>query len=174
MHRRTAAYAGSVMLRAEGRGSTRTCFKSRKYAIQRRPAYRRKTPRSSLRRQTLVDLQVWRQIRISDLHLNTAVISSQGFRNPIQDASRTALMLTFLPCCYPISGLHSQSLPLVSQLNVSDFFRVALITPPPIGERSIVMSVSVSLCVCVCVCLSVRDHIFVTTSSIFTGPLLAA
>ena len=135
MHRRTAAYAGSVMLRAEGRGSTRTCFKSRKYAIQRRPAYRRKTPRSSLRRQTLVDLQVWRQIRISDLHLNTAVISSQGFRNPIQDASRTALMLTFLPCCYPISGLHSQSLPLVSQLNVSDFFRVALITPPPIGER---------------------------------------
>jgi len=170
MHRRTAAYAGSVMLRAEGRGSTRTCFKRRNYAIQRRPAYRRKTPRSSLRRQTLVDLQVWRQIRISDLHLNTAVISSQGFRNPIQDASRTALMPTFLPCCYPISGLHSQSLPLVSQLNVSDFFRVALITPPPIGERSIVMSVSV----CLCVCWSVRDHIFVTTSPIFTCPLLAA
>jgi len=36
--------------------------------------------------------------------------------------------------------------------------------PPPIGERSIAMSV----CVCMCACLSVRDHISVTTRLIFT------
>jgi len=35
-----------------------------------------------------------------------------------------------------------------------------LVTLPPIGERSIVMSV--------CVCLSVRDHIFGTTRPIFS------
>ena len=39
----------------------------------------------------------------------------------------------------------------------------SVITPPPIGERSIVMSVSV----CLCVCLPVRDHIFGTTPPIF-------
>ena len=38
-----------------------------------------------------------------------------------------------------------------------------LVTPPPIGERSIVMSVSV------CVCLSVHDHIFGTARPIFTN-----
>ena len=37
-------------------------------------------------------------------------------------------------------------------------------TPPPTGERSIVMRVSV----CVCVCVFVRDHIFGTTRPIFT------
>jgi len=36
--------------------------------------------------------------------------------------------------------------------------------PPPIGERSIVMSVSV----CLCMCVSLRDHIFGTTRPIFT------
>jgi len=41
------------------------------------------------------------------------------------------------------------------------------ITPPAIGERSIVMSVCV--CVCVCVCLSVCDHISGTTRPIFTN-----
>jgi len=35
-----------------------------------------------------------------------------------------------------------------------------VITPPLIGERSIVVSVSVCLCVYVCVCLFVHDHIF--------------
>ena len=40
----------------------------------------------------------------------------------------------------------------------------SLITPTPIEERRIVMSVSV----CLCVCLSVRDHIFGTTRPIFT------
>ena len=64
----------------------------------------------------------------------------------------------------------------------------AIITPPPIRERSIVMSVCVCACacvracvrvrararararacVCVCVCLSVLDHIFGTTRPIFT------
>ena len=39
-----------------------------------------------------------------------------------------------------------------------------VITPPPLGERSIVMSVSV----CLSVCLSVRDHILGTTRPIFT------
>ena len=39
-----------------------------------------------------------------------------------------------------------------------------IFTPPPIGERSIVMSVSV----CLCVCVLVRDHIFGTTRPIFT------
>jgi len=39
--------------------------------------------------------------------------------------------------------------------------RTDIFTPPPIGERSIVMSVSV------CVCLSVRDHIFGNTHPIF-------
>jgi len=39
-----------------------------------------------------------------------------------------------------------------------------LITPPPIGERSIVMSVSV----CLCACLSVLEHIFRTTRPILT------
>jgi len=38
-----------------------------------------------------------------------------------------------------------------------------IITPPPIGERSIVMSMSV----CVCVYLSVRNHVFVTSHPIF-------
>ena len=38
------------------------------------------------------------------------------------------------------------------------------ITPPPIGKRSIVMSVSV----CLSVCLSVREHVFGTTPPIFT------
>jgi len=38
------------------------------------------------------------------------------------------------------------------------------VTPPPIAELSIVMSVSV----CLCVCLSVRDDIFGTTRPIFT------
>ena len=36
------------------------------------------------------------------------------------------------------------------------------IITPPVGERSIVMSVSV------CVCVFVRDHIFGTTRLIFT------
>ena len=44
----------------------------------------------------------------------------------------------------------------------------AFVTPPPTGERSIVMSVFVCVCVCVCVCLSVRDHISGTTRPIFT------
>jgi len=44
-----------------------------------------------------------------------------------------------------------------------------LITPPLIGEQSIVMSVSVFLCLCVC--LSVGDHIFGTTRPIFTNIL---
>jgi len=39
-----------------------------------------------------------------------------------------------------------------------------VITPPPIGKRSIVMSVSV----CLSVCLSVREHVFGTTRPIFT------
>ena len=39
-----------------------------------------------------------------------------------------------------------------------------IVTSPPMGERSIVMSVSV----CLCVCLSVRDHIFGTARPIFT------
>ena len=39
-----------------------------------------------------------------------------------------------------------------------------IITPRPIGELSIVMSVSV--CVSVCVCWSVRDHVFGTTPPI--------
>ena len=32
----------------------------------------------------------------------------------------------------------------------------SIVTPPPIGKRSIVMSVSV--CLSVCVCVFVRDH----------------
>jgi len=44
-----------------------------------------------------------------------------------------------------------------------------LITPPPIGERSIVVSMSVCVYVCVCMCLSVHDHIFGTTRPIFTN-----
>jgi len=40
-----------------------------------------------------------------------------------------------------------------------------LVTPPLLGERSIVMSVSV----CLCMCLSVRDHIFGTTRPIFAN-----
>ena len=39
---------------------------------------------------------------------------------------------------------------------------VDLVHPPPIGERSIVMSASV------CVCLSVHDHTFGTTRPIFS------
>jgi len=41
-----------------------------------------------------------------------------------------------------------------------------VITPPPIRQRSIVMSVSV--CLSLCVCLSLRDHISRTTRPIFT------
>jgi len=44
-----------------------------------------------------------------------------------------------------------------------------IFTPPPIGERRIVMSMSVCQCVCVCVCLSmIHDHIFGTTRPIVT------
>jgi len=45
-----------------------------------------------------------------------------------------------------------------------------IITPPPIGERSIVMtmSVCVSVCLSVCVCLSVREHTSGNTRPIFT------
>jgi len=39
---------------------------------------------------------------------------------------------------------------------------------PPMGKRSIVMSVSACVCICVCVCPSVRDHIFGTSRPIFT------
>jgi len=39
-----------------------------------------------------------------------------------------------------------------------------IITPDPIWERSIVMSVSV----CLCACLSVRDHVFRAARPIFT------
>ena len=46
----------------------------------------------------------------------------------------------------------------------------AVITPPPIVERSIVMGVSV--CLCACVCLSARGHIFGTTRPIFTKFLM--
>jgi len=44
-------------------------------------------------------------------------------------------------------------------------------TPPPTGERSIVMSVSVCLCLSMCafVCLSVRDHTFGITRPIFAS-----
>jgi len=42
--------------------------------------------------------------------------------------------------------------------NLSVNYPVFVSTPPPIEERSIVMSVSVSLFVCVCVC--VRNHIY--------------
>jgi len=49
-----------------------------------------------------------------------------------------------------------QSLPVVDTLNI--------ITPPPMGKRSIVMSVSV----CVCVYLSVRDNIFGISHPVFT------
>ena len=60
--------------------------------------------------------------------------------------------------CGGASGPHCQSkvLPRVSILVV--------IVPPPIGERSIVMSVSV----CLCACLSVLEHIFRTTRPILT------
>ena len=45
-----------------------------------------------------------------------------------------------------------------------------VITPPPIGELSIVMSVSVCAHVCLCLCvLSVRDQIFGITRPIFTN-----
>jgi len=44
-------------------------------------------------------------------------------------------------------------------------FRCRLVTPPPIGERSIVTSVSV----CLSVCVFVRDHISGTTRPIFTN-----
>jgi len=43
-----------------------------------------------------------------------------------------------------------------------------IIIPPPIGERSIVISVSV----CLCVCLSVHNHIFGTTCPTFSLPFL--
>ena len=42
-----------------------------------------------------------------------------------------------------------------------------VVTPPPIGEPSVVMSI-VCLSVCVCVCLFIRDHLFGTTRPTFT------
>jgi len=50
--------------------------------------------------------------------------------------------------------------------NTRSLFRI--ITPHPIGERSIVMSVSVCVSVCLRVRLSVDDHISGTTHPIFT------
>jgi len=48
--------------------------------------------------------------------------------------------------------------------DVTHIKRVQTVTTPPIGERSIVMSVSV----CLSLCLSVRDHIFGSTRPIVT------
>ena len=44
----------------------------------------------------------------------------------------------------------------MSVRNVLNGFCFSFVTPPSIGEQSIVMSMSV--CVCVCVCLSVRSY----------------
>ena len=41
--------------------------------------------------------------------------------------------------------------PYTEPANVDESCDIALITPPPIGERSIVMNMSVCLSVCVCV-----------------------
>ena len=58
---------------------------------------------------------------------------------------------------------------IVYLLVVNKFFSLSLfLSGNPIGKRSIVMSVSVCLSVCVPVCLYVRNHIFITTSPIFT------
>jgi len=48
-----------------------------------------------------------------------------------------------------------------STMHITHQCVINISTPPPIGERSIVMSVSV--------CLSVRHHIFGTTRPIFTS-----
>ena len=39
---------------------------------------------------------------------------------------------------------------------------------PPVGERSIAISLSVSVCLSVCLCLSVHHHISETAGPIFT------
>jgi len=58
---------------------------------------------------------------------------------------------------------------IVYLLVVNKFLSLSLfLSGNPIGKRSIVMSVSVCLSVCVPVCLYVRNHIFITTSPIFT------
>ena len=50
---------------------------------------------------------------------------------------------------------------------INAVIRPILITPPPVGERSIVMSMSVCVSVCLRVCLSVRDNIFEIARPIF-------
>jgi len=51
-----------------------------------------------------------------------------------------------------------------AQLSSTGYLYLFIITPPPAGELSIVMSMSVGLSVC----LSVREHISRTTRAIFT------
>jgi len=46
---------------------------------------------------------------------------------------------------------------------------VSIVTPPPIGERSIVMSVSVCLSLCVCLWVCLPAIIYGTTSPISTN-----
>jgi len=51
------------------------------------------------------------------------------------------------------------------------WFLFFFVTPPSIGEQSIVMSMSVCVCVCVCVCLSLRaiisSELHVRSSQVF-------
>jgi len=76
-------------------------------------------------------------------------------------------------CAFVTGRKHS----LTSWLLMSSFLLANLlfhrwwkvvVTLPPIGERSIVMSVSVCVRLSVCVCLSVHDHVFGNTLPIFT------
>ena len=65
--------------------------------------------------------------------------------------------MTHITC--RLTGISSGTLRSVIEYGLAFFNR--LITPPPIGEQRIAMSVSV--------CLSVRNHIFGTTRPIFTN-----
>jgi len=79
--------------------------------------------------------------------------------------SRTRSNLITCRCCVFLEYATVQTRAwLTSLLYTSRTAQIPFVSPPPIGQRSIVMSVSV----CVCVCLSVRDHIFGTTRPIFT------
>ena len=63
------------------------------------------------------------------------------------------------------SSTHPENLAKIGPADFEISGSTGIITPPPIGERSIVLSVSV----CLSVCVSVRDHISGITRPIFTN-----
>jgi len=88
--------------------------------------------------------------------------SSADAKSAVADAACGYSIVRQMLCSIRVARCMKNSAAPPARSVYIDDLSGCLVHPPPIGERSIVMSVSV------CVCLSVRDHIFGTTRPIFT------